>query len=227
MSEKEIIHALLSSDLFANLTTEELVHFLQTYAYKIETYKKGDIFALAGDQVNKLNLVLEGALLARMVSDSGKYILIDRIDSGRIVAPALLFATKNSYPVEVTPEGNVILFSMRKEEFLLALKSNENLLHHFIQIVSDIIPFLSGKIHSLSLKTIRGKLAEYLLAQSQTQGGTKTISLQPTRQELADKFAVSRQSLVRSLTELESEGLIHIHGKKITLLNLAQLKEVE
>ena len=40
-----------------------------------------------------------------------------------------------------------------------------------------------------------------------------------TRQELADKFGVSRQSLIRSLTELEEANLIAVDKRTIKLLD--------
>ncbi|WP_101689272.1 Crp/Fnr family transcriptional regulator [Dysgonomonas massiliensis] len=222
-----LVNILSRSVLFSNIDYSDIELFLNNNDYKIEQYTKNDVFALAGDKVNHLMLVLEGKLIARMVSESGKYIQIDKIDSGRIIAPAMLFATDNVFPVNVIPDAETSVFFMHKNNFLRAMHQNEKLLHNFIRIVSDINRFLSTKIHSLSLKTIRGKLAEYLLQEEERQGGNKTVTLLLTKQELADKFAVARQALSRSLSELEEEGMILIEGRKITIVDRNRLSDLD
>lgn len=221
------IDILSKSELFKGMTLEDIKSFLDDNEYKIEEYTKNDVFALSGDRVNYLMIVLEGDLVARMVSDSGKYVQIDKIGEGRVIAPAMLFASNNVFPVNVVPEGNTSVFFMNKTIFLRAMHQNEALLYNFIRIISDINRFLSTKIHSLSLKTIRGKLSEYIIQQSNIAGGVNTIFLSLTKQELADKFAVARPALSRSFSELEEDGLILIKGKEITILDRKKLSGEE
>ena len=227
MTNEDLIPILSQSDLFIGMSRIEIEDFLTDHTYKTNSYNKNDIFALAGNRVNHLMIVLKGSLIARMVSDSGKYIQIDKIDTGRVIAPAIIFATENTYPVNVIPEDNVSVFFMHKDTFLKAMNGNEKLLHNFIRIVSDINRFLSSKIHSLSLKSIRGKLAQYILKESEMQNKENTIRIKFTRQELADEFAISRQALIRSLTELEEEGFITIKGREITIRDRNALKNEE
>lgn len=222
-----LVEHLSQTDLFNNIEKTEIEVFLEKNVYNIKKYTKNDVFALAGDKVNYLMLVIDGSLIARMVSESGKYIQIDKIDTGRIVAPAMLFASHNVFPVNVIPEENTSVFFMHRDCFLSAMHRNEKLLHNFIQIVSDINRFLSTKIHSLSLKSIRGKLAEYILQESDKIGGENTIRLTLSKQELADKFAVTRQALSRSLSELEDAGMIIVKGREITIINKGCLSKEE
>ena len=224
--EYNIVDILHDFDLFRNVEKYEIEDLLDNNVYSIKEYTKNDMLALAGDTVNHLMIVLYGSLVARMVSDSGKSIQIDRIDKGRIVAPAMIFATNNQFPVNVSPENNVSIFYMHKDTFLKAMHQNEILLFNFIRIVSDINHFLSTKIHTLSLKSIKGKLAEYLLHESEKQNALN-ILLPMTKQELSDKFAVARQALSRSFSELEESRLINMEGRKIAILNKEKLNEIE
>ena len=225
--ELDILDALSKSTLFENIKREQVESFLDKNTYRIKEYTKNDVLALAGDKVNHLIIVIKGELIARMVSESGKYIQIDNFSPGRIIAPAMLFATDDVFPVNVIPEEDASVFFMHKDTFLKAMHQNEKLLHNFIRIVSDINRFLSTKIHSLSLKTIRGKLAEYILVESKKQQSLNKITLPMTKQELADKFAVARQALSRSLSELEEEGLVSIRGREIKILDRERLSLVE
>ena len=219
MEEQTLKNILSQSPLFKTIFEGGINQFIQNYNYKIETFDKQDVIALMGDACNHLLIVLEGNVIARMVSDSGKFIQIEKMGVGRILAPAMLFATENKFPVNVVPEGKVVLLKMSKQEFLRAMQGNERLLFNFIQIVSDVNKFLSDKIHFLSLMSLRGKLAQYFLGLSEIQKNDKEIIIPMTRQELADKFGVSRQSLIRSLTELEEANLIVVDKRTIKLLD--------
>lgn len=225
--ERNLLETISNSELFKDISSQEIEHILLNNSYKIGTYHKNDVFALAGDKVNYLMLVLSGALIARMVSNSGKHVQIDKITEGRVIAPAMIFASDNTFPVNVIPEDEVSVFFMHKDTFLKAMQDNEKLLFNFIRIVSDINRFLSQKIHSLSLRTIRGKLAEYILQLSEIQGKTQTVIFPLTRQELADKFAIARQALSRSLSELEEDGLIKVSAKSIMIIDKMRLADEE
>lgn len=214
---------LMSSNLFKEISLEEIEQLTQRYAYKIKNYSPKDVFALAGDRINELTIVLQGTLVTNMVSESGKYIQIDRLDKGRIVAPAMLFAEDNCYPVNVLPINDVLVFTMHKNVFLDVLNAHNKVLFNFIRIISDVNRFLTEKIHLVSLKSIRGKIAEYILRLAQEQESNTIVNLNLSRQALADKFGVSRQALSRSLSELNEEGLINVQGKKITIINRERL----
>ena len=226
MDEKEI-NTLLQSDLFAGFTTQELTGLLDNLYYKINRYNKDDILALSGDRCKDLMVVISGNLIARMVASSGKFVQIDKIGPGRVVAPAILFATHNVYPVNVLIEKEVVLFSVSRSTFLKAMQSNEKLLLNFIRSISDINRFLSEKIRFLSLKTLRGKIAAYLLSASMAQDNTLKVRIKESCQELSEKFGVSRQSLARSISELEDEGILTASARTITILDKNKLRNCE
>lgn len=217
--ENEILDQLLKCPLFKGVTQEELVGLLAESGCRIETYHKNDIVALIGYPCNYLLIVLKGSLVARMVSDSGKFIDIERLGVGRVLAPAMLFAQDNVFPVNVLPEEEVVLFKLRKEKFLEWMQQNSKLLYNFIQLISDVNRFLSDKIHFLTLKSLRGKIAQYLISLSEKEKNAHVVTIPTTRQELADKFGVSRQSLIRSLSELEQAEMIRVENKEIFILN--------
>jgi hypothetical protein len=63
-----------------------------------------------------------------------------------VVAPAILFATHNVYPVNVLIEKDGCTIPVSRSTFLKAMQSNEKLLLNFIRSISDINRFLSEKI---------------------------------------------------------------------------------
>lgn len=223
--ENEILEELLSCSLFRDMAKADVERLLAEENHKIDHYNKGDVVALVGYPCNYLLVVLKGALVARMVSESGKFVDIEKLEKGRVVAPAMLFAEDNVFPVNVIPDEEVVLFKLKRELFLDWMQRDKRLLFNFIQLISDVNRFLTKKIHFLTLKSLRGKIAEYLIYLSEKDNSKNKVTIPITRQELADKFGVSRQSLIRSLSELEGEQLLKIDNREITILDRRALQQ--
>ena len=99
---------------------------------------------------------------------------------------------------------------------------DETLLKNYLDISADFASRLSKKLHFLSFRTIRQKLCMYLLELSQ-KNGSDTVELNKTKTALAEYFGVSRQSLERELTNMQTAGLIVSEKKKILIRNKNKL----
>jgi CRP-like cAMP-binding protein len=91
-------------------------------------------------------------------------------------------------------------------------------------MISSRSQFLSEKIKFLNFKTIRGKLAQYILeAASQ---GKDEINLNLTQSELAEYFGVARPSIARVMSELEEEGIVITKGRNLKITDRKRLTEL-
>jgi CRP-like cAMP-binding protein len=93
----------------------------------------------------------------------------------------------------------------------------DTLLVNFLDMISNRSQFLSEKIKFLNFKTIKGKLANYILQKAGTDGMLVTLGM--TQNDLADFFGVARPSVARALGNLEEEGYIEAKGKNIRILD--------
>ena len=98
---------------------------------------------------------------------------------------------------------------------------NDKILINFLDMISNSSQFLSEKIKFLNFKTIKGKLAQFILQKA--GDNTSEIVLKMTQNDLADFFGVTRPSVARALGEMEEEGLIEAKGKNIKILDKKQL----
>jgi CRP/FNR family transcriptional regulator, dissimilatory nitrate respiration regulator len=110
------------------------------------------------------------------------------------------------------------------QEFLRLLQLNTNLLRNYLNSISSRAQFLSQKLHFLSFKTIKEKVAHFLLKEAGER--FHSFELKNTQQQLADLFGVTRPSLARVLGEMQTEGLIKIEKKTVTLLDKEKLNEL-
>ena len=102
------------------------------------------------------------------------------------------------------------------------LTGNETFLQGFMTFNSNRTHFLSERVKLLSTKTIKGKLAQYILARNQDMNFTLNMN----QTALAEYFGVTRPSLSRSLSEMISEGIISMKGKNGKILNLLKLQNL-
>lgn len=187
-------------------------------------YKKGDIIARQGDICKYLYLLNKGSVKTEMVAEDGTLLTIEIIKAPHPLAPAFLFAEKNSFPVDVTALEESELLLIPKESVMKLLATNSSFLSNYLSFNADRTQFLSGKLQLMSIKTIKGKLAHYILEKSKS--GSSVITLDKNQTELAEYFGVARPSLARSLSEMAGEGLIKVERKQVSILNRDGLKEL-
>lgn len=221
-----LLKAWKGSGLAAGMKEDEVIALLESCSYRTERLKAEELYAIGGDKLQDLRIVGAGEIRAEMVGPSGKQILIDTLATGRILAPALLFASENILPVTLLANEDSILFRIGKQEFKGTMHKYPALMENFIGMISDISAFLMKKIHQLSLRSLQGKIGDYLL-RFYTKDGSSRIVVDSSWKELADRFGVNRQSLARSLSQLEEEGIIRVDGKSIEILQPQRLSRLE
>lgn len=159
-----------------------------------------------------------------MIDYSGKTLKIEDVEAPRSLATAFLFGKENVFPVTVTAVCDVKILSVPVMQFLNLLQKNTRLLENYLNSISSRSQFLSRKLHFLSFKTIKGKMAHFLLQQA---GETHhSVVLKNNRQQLAELFGVTRPALARVLGEMQNEKLIEADRKTIKILNREKLKKI-
>lgn len=220
-----IDYSLLSRcPVFTGIEINECQALLSQIHYQIKKYEKDDIVVLGGDEVKSLFIVLSGSVRGEMIDYSGKTVKIEDIEAPRPLASAFLFGKQNKFPVTVTANKKAEILAIPVTEFLKLLQLNTRLLRNYLNNISTRAQFLSQKLHFLSFKTIREKVAHFLLQQAGDR--LHSFELRNTQQQLAELFGVTRPSLARVLSEMQQEGLIKIEKKTVTLLNKNHLNQL-
>jgi CRP/FNR family transcriptional regulator, dissimilatory nitrate respiration regulator len=203
--------------LFKGLTAEDIEAILSAVPYKVKKFLKGTLISQAGETVKSLMVVTSGVVKGEMVDYAGRVIKIEDIPAPGALASAFMFGNSNRFPVNVIAVSDGELLVIEKLDFLKLLMNNDIVLINFLDMISNRSQFLSEKIKFLNFKTIKGKLAHFLLQKAGKDGMVVTLDM--TQNELADYFGVARPSVGRALGEMEDEGYIEAKGKKIRILD--------
>ncbi|MFO7656568.1 MAG: Crp/Fnr family transcriptional regulator [Bacteroidales bacterium] len=220
----ELFEILSKNAIFSGLSPGQLVHLFSDKLYRKRTLVKDEIAVHANEPCNNLIFVIEGSVRGEMTDFSGKVIKIEDIHAPRPVAPAFVFGRQNVYPVDIIANEPTSLLIVPKETLIRLLQQDALILNNFLDVISNRAQFLSDKIRFLSFKTIKGKIAHYLL--KMTEKEYIKVLLPETQGQLADYFGVTRPSLTRALGEMERDGILQLNKKEIIIKNIQQLREL-
>jgi CRP-like cAMP-binding protein len=218
-------YTLLSiAPLFKGLSPDEIEKILDNVPHNVKKYQSGFMICLSGEHVNSLMVVISGVVKGEMVDYVGRVIKIEDIPAPGALAPAFIFGNRNRFPVNVIAVSSAELLLISKTDFLKLLMNNDTILVNFLDMISNRSQFLSEKIKFLNFKTIKGKLAHFILQKAANDKMSVTLGM--TQNDLADFFGVARPSVARALRDLEEGGFIEAKSKTIKIIDKEGLADL-
>lgn len=221
--ESNVLEALQLCPVFSGMSAPEIEIAMSGTGYRMVSYERHDIYALAGMPCQHADIIVVGELVCRMSSLSGRQVEVSRLRRGNIIAPAFLFGKDHKMPVGVETGTKVTLLRIGKDTFARLLRDNWQLARNFISVLSNTNVFLTRRMRVLSLLTVREKVA-YLLLELSGEQGSDVVRLSRSRQEIADSFGIQKFSLIRVLSDMQEAGAIKIDGRQIAILDRDRLK---
>jgi CRP-like cAMP-binding protein len=212
------------SPIFRGISEDELGNLFGQIHYQLKTYQKNDLIVMSGEICDRLLIVQQGSVKAEMTDYSGKTIKIEDIEAPRPLATAFLFGKENRFPVTVSANNQVEIISIPKGEFVKMLQLNSLILNNYLNTISTRAQFLSQKLKFLSFKTIKQKIAHFLLEKAGDR--LQTVEIPQSQEQLAEMFGVARPSLARTLGEMVQEGLIETQRRSIKILDKDRMNQL-
>jgi len=218
-------YSLLSNaSLFKGMTPSQVEIILADIPFRVKKFQSGSMISQSGEPVKALIVVISGSVKGEMTDYTGRVIKIEDIPAPGALAAAFIFGKRNRFPVNVIAVSDGELLLIEKPDFLRLLMRHDALLVNFLDMISDRSQFLSEKIKFLNFKTIKGKLANWILQKAGKDWMAFTLDL--TQNDLADFFGVARPSVARALGDLKEDGYIEAKGKHIKIIDKKGLADL-
>jgi len=216
--------ALSKTNVFNGLSGDDIAGLLKGKPFRIKEYAKEEYVAYSGDVCQHLLIVVKGSVRGEMSDFSGKKLRIEDIPAPRPLAVAFIFGVENRFPVDIISNEPSTVMVIPRDVLIFLLQHNDVILKNYLNAISSRTQFLSNKIRFLSFKTIKEKIANFVLS----QGGNShdQILLKQSQTELAGFFGVTRPSLARALAELANEGILRADRSAITILNREKMNKL-
>lgn len=211
----------MECSLFRGLRESEIQRAIGEIHHQLREYEPGDTIVVMNDQCETLLIVTQGTVVAEMTHFDGRSIRIEEIHALSSLAEAFVFGHHNRYPVTVTALSHSTVLSIHRDELLKLFASNVTMLRNYLDSISNRTQLLTEKIRFLSFKTIKGKIASYILKLDGVEKGL--VNLPQTQENLAGYFGVARPSLARAMGELQDEGAITVNRREVKIVDKAIL----
>jgi CRP-like cAMP-binding protein len=219
-----MFQVLINSPLFRGFEIEEIEALIQKTPHQIRQFGNKELLAQSGERVDKAIILLEGRLQGEMVDFAGNSLKIEELDPPQMVAAAFLYGPQSVFPVNLSAKSEGKILIVFKSEFTNMLSKDPRVLNNYLNIVSSKAQFLSGKITFLNFKTIKEKIAFFLLQKLKKE--SSIVIINQTQKGLAELFGVARPSLARSITEMEENGILKWERDQVLVIDPKKLNSI-
>lgn len=175
---------------------------------------------MQGDPADRFFLVLEGKIKMTQVTEDGRQVIMGYITAGEVMAivAALSFET---YPASAqSVETTTLLGWDRKSTQELIMKTPQLALNVIAILGTHVLEY-QNRLRELATERVERRIARTLLRLAR-QTGRKTeagvlIDMPLTRQDLAEMTGTTLFTVSRTLSQWESQGLVHSGREQITI----------
>lgn len=209
--------------LCSSVPVDQRDSFMKDIRFAVKTYEKGDVIVTQGSKCEFLYILVRGEIDTEMADEKGDFMKVEQIKAPNPLATGFLFSTDNRSPVSAICKGACTVVSIPKENVYLLMREYESFMLAFLSYISNKVSFLSEKLRLVSLRTIRAKLAYYLLKES---AGESKFRLKISKEEMARLFSVSRPALVKVMMEMTAEGIIDVNRRDIRIMERVTLQNL-
>ena len=225
---KEYLNILRNTTLFGGIDDGDILKMCSCLGCHVRDYGRDETIWLTGDRVESGGVVLRGSVRAERIDYSGKRSIIAMHGTGAVFGDVLMSTPEAKSPVDViSADDTKVMFI----PFGKLMSGCENCCEGHdrvrINLIGEIgIKFwnLNQKLIYMSKRSLRSKVASYLLdSMSGTREGS-SFSAGCSREEMADFLSVNRSALSRELGAMRREGLIEFYRDTFKIKDLERLK---
>ena len=182
-------------------------------------YKKSQSLFLEGSFPRGVFCINQGKVKVFKRGDEGKEQIIHIAKEGEMVGFRAMFSgDPYNVAAETLEESNICFIA--KDDFLNMMDTNITLRNGIIKELSKELSDRASFITNMAQKSVRERLA-FSLILLKTVYQPEPINL--SREDMANFVGTATETLIRLLKDFKEEGIIEVHIRKLTILNLDRL----
>lgn len=191
------------------------------------TIKKGENIFEEGETVNGIYCIKDGICKLSKLSANGKDQIVKLVKSGELLGQRSMISDEPANLSAVAMEDMEVCF-IPKKEILGFFNENNQFSMNVMKTICGDLKEADDHMVSMAQKTVKERLAETLIYLENTFGKNDdgSLHIQLSREELAGMIGTATESCIRLLSEFAKNGLVHLNGKKISILDKNKLKRM-
>lgn len=189
---------------------------------RLVTIPAGSVVFEDGSPSTHYTLVMDGIVRVQKVSESGREIVLYRVESGQTcVLNTSALMTGGSYDAQAIAETAVKALLLPEASFHALLAGSDAFRRFVFSVYSTRIADLLCLIEEVAFGRIDVRLAQCLTEHAGTDGVIKA-----THQELAVELGTAREVVSRQLKDFERRGWLSLFRGRVELSDPRALREL-
>ena len=191
--------------LFSMLSEEDLVGLGPLV--RRHSLPKNRAAVREGELTDALYIILSGRAKVQRSDSEGKEVILAVLGSGEYFGEMSLIDDMPHSASVITLEACEIL-TLAKDDFRACLARNANLAMAIMVGLVQRLRKADGKIESLALMDVYGRVARLLVEFSTEEDGVRVVRGKLPRQEVGKMVGASREMVSRVMRDLEIDGFV-------------------
>jgi CRP-like cAMP-binding protein len=188
---------------------------------ELRHYRKKDPIFLEGEHPRWLFYIESGHIKVFKSNDDGRELIVRVAVPGEFLGYMALLRD-DSYPECATALEDSVLRLIPKEDFNALVHNNRDVNARFIKLLSNHVAEQEQQLIDLAYNSVRRRVATAIV--HLLDHGYAEISL--LREDLAAMAGTAKETVIRTLTDFRTEGLIEVRDGVIQVLNLEKLRQM-
>lgn len=183
-------------------------------------YERNQLLLIEKDEYNPALIILDGKVRVYHTSLEGREQTISIIQKGVVNIPAT-FTKDHSTPANVIALENTHALIISQDLFEQVASETPELALAFLRDLSEKLRVFVSLTYDLSLRSVRSRLAKFLLNKAQ-ETGSDTIKV--AQKDIASQIGTVRVVISRTLKAFSREAIIKQERHHISILDKDALK---
>jgi CRP/FNR family transcriptional regulator len=210
--------ALRRIPIFADLPDDALTRVAETV--RLRTYAPGETIIFAGDPGHAAYFIAEGQVCVYRLSPAGREQVLARMGPGQAFNTVPPFRPNGANHATVQALTPVTVYAIAGDDLTRLVGEIPALALALLRDFAARLDQLTDLVEDLSLRTVRERLARFLLERGEEGGAARRW----TQEEIAAHLGTVRDVVGRTLREFAEAGLVRLERQRVVLLDRAGLE---
>jgi CRP/FNR family transcriptional regulator, cyclic AMP receptor protein len=213
--------------LFAGLSDEEFREIER--AFQPKAYRKNQVIFVEEQTGEYMYVVLAGKVRVTKSGAGGKETILAIHQVGDFFGEMSLLDGKTT-PATVSAMEDCKIVTISKADFYRHLMRNEKVVAQIIQVLCGRLRQVWGQLQTLSYSTAESRIRAGILQLARRYGLSDArgilINVKITHHELAAMVGTSRETVTRTLTGLQKQGIVQLAERRIIVVDPKRLAPI-
>jgi CRP/FNR family transcriptional regulator, polysaccharide utilization system transcription regulator len=190
-------------------------------------YRKKDFIFHEEGYPKQVYFINKGKIKICKTNDDGREFIVSLHGQGDFIG-YLAMLQNTTYQESAIALEDTEVSIIPKDDFFTLLHNNRDVANRFIKLLASNVIEQEKRLLELAYNSVRKRVADALLRLQERykEEDKKYFTMAIPRDDLASMVGTAKETVIRTLSDFKAEGLIEIHGSKITIKKTEELENM-